>query len=216
MDAPELEPVRGSSVKAGVPGVALAVVIALMVGVGVSGASSRGTDRALTTATPSIGVASASLRAPAAASPSTSTDGRPAWVNDLAGQLQCDGQPADFGQEVPVDPGPMDPAPTPEKALDIARLSYWNLPIRGFDRPHVEGAWARQRYVAGSQIKALVVSTNRFADVAGQTGWEVVGVRACDPSEFDSSDLNGLTATIWLDVNGRPVRTDLITSYQGP
>jgi hypothetical protein len=216
VDDPELEQVRGSAVKAGVPGVALAALIVLMVGVGVSGASSRGPDLEPAPASPSAGIASASLGAIDAPLESASADARPPWVDDLAGQLQCDGEPGDFGQEVPVELGPMEPAPTPEKALDIARFDYWNLPIHGFDRPHIEDGWARQRYAVGGQIKALVVSTNRFADALSETGWEVAGVRACDPSEFDPADLNPLAATIWRDVNGRPVRTDLISSIQGP
>jgi hypothetical protein len=226
MDKPELEPVGGTSVKAGVPGVALAALIVLIVGVGVSGGSSPAPLPEPTSAGLSVAVAPASLVAVDAASPTTTPsrstsasatpDDRPAWVADLAGQLECDGPPADFGQEVPVNPGPFEPAATPDKALEIARLNYSNLPSRGFDRPQIEGAWARQRYVAGGQTKALAVSTNRFAEVLWETGWEVAGLRACDPSEFDSSDLNPLAPTIWLDANGRPVRTDLISSLQGP
>jgi hypothetical protein len=135
---------------------------------------------------------------------------------DLAGQLDCDGPPADFGQEVPPVVGPTDPAGGPDQALDTARLLYWNLPARGFEATRIESGWARHRYLVGGRVKAIAVSTNVFVDVPAEKGWEVVGVRACDPSEFRTDDLGPLAGGIWFGADGRPSRTDLITSFPGP
>lgn len=150
-------------------------------------------------------------------SPSPTPEPRPAWVVDLVGQLECDGIPADFGEEVPDYPGPFEPAPTPDKALDIARMLYWNLPASGFEPTLVEGNWARHRYLVEGRPKAIAVSTNQYDEVPTETGWQVVGLRACDPSEFANSDFGPGATTIWLDAAGHPVRTtDVITSSVGP
>jgi hypothetical protein len=140
----------------------------------------------------------------------------PFWVADLAGQLVCDGPVMDFGGEVPAEPGPMDPAATPAEALEyllVARYAW--LPATGWEPPQVEGPWALHRYVVDGRLKAIAVSTNRFPGIPDDVGWEVVGQRACDPSEFDPGD--GLTddTTLWLDAEGQRAPTARIFSRRG-
>ena len=167
---------------------------------------------------PTIDASDATPLATATTSATAATEVRPAWVADLEGQLQCDGPMNQMGQEVPDEIGPFDPAPTPERALEaILRFgSYAWLPARGFQAPQVEGHWALYRYLAAGDLKAIAVGTDQFPGVPEAGGWEVVGLRACDPSEFDPAD--GLTdgSTIWLDANGGRVRADQLFSRPGP
>jgi hypothetical protein len=160
--------------------------------------------------------ASATPRAMPSASPAA--DARPAWVADLEGQLDCDGPMSQLGQEVAV-AEPMDPAPTPEQAIEnLLRIGeYAWLPASGFDAPHVEGHWAAYRYLVDGALKTIAISTDEFPLVAGEFGWDIVGLRACDPSEFDPADgLSGEPTTLWLDADGDLVRADRIFSRQGP
>lgn len=142
----------------------------------------------------------------------------PSWVSDLAGQLDCDGAVVDVGQEVPAEPGPMEPAGTPAEALErlLAVGLYAWLPAEGFEPPHIEGAWAAHRYLVDGRLKVMLVSTNHFPGIPEDVGWEVVGLRACDPAEFDPDD--GLTddTRLWLDAEGLPVAATVIFSRPGP
>ena len=159
---------------------------------------------------------SAAISPSLAPSVSVTPQSRPVWAIDLASQLDCDGALADLGNEVPPVPGPFDPAPTPDGALDNIRITYQNLPASGFEPVLVEGHWALHRYLVDGRAKVLVVSTNQFPDVDSETRWEVVGLRACDRSEFAEADFDPEANTIWLDAAGDPVRTDVITSSAGP
>jgi hypothetical protein len=127
---------------------------------------------------------------------------RPAWVADLEGQLDCDGPMNRMGQEVPGEVGPFDPAPTPERALDnLLRVGmYAWLPGGGFEPLHVEGHWAQ----------------NEFPEVPQEVGWEIVGLRACDPSEFDPADGLPDGTILWLDATGERMRAAQIFSRAGP
>lgn len=142
----------------------------------------------------------------------------PAWVADLAGQLDCDGPIVDVGQEVPPDPAPFDPAPSPERAIESLLESgmYAWLPAGGFELPQVEGPWALHRYLVVGRLKVIAVSTNAFPEVPEELGWEVVGLRACDPSEFDPA--HGLSdgTTLWLDADGHLAPSGEIFSRLGP
>jgi hypothetical protein len=142
---------------------------------------------------------------------------RPTWVADLEGQLECDGAMSSLGQEVPDEIGPFDPAPTPQRALEslLEVGMYAWLPATGFDM-HVVGRWARYDYRIEGDLKAVVVSTNHFPEVPDELGWEIVGLRACDPSEFEPA--HGLTdeTTLWLDADGSLVRADRIFTRLGP
>lgn len=142
----------------------------------------------------------------------------PPWVADLVGQLDCDGPIVDVGQEVGADPSPFDPAPSPERAIEglLESGMYAWLPAGGFEPPQVEGHWALHRYLVVGRLKVIAVSTNAFPEVPDERGWEVVGLRACDPSEFDPG--NGLSdgTTLWLDAGGRLASTRQIFSRLGP
>jgi hypothetical protein len=124
----------------------------------------------------------------------------------------------DMGQEVPVTIGPLEPAPTADRAIQglLEAGTYAWLPRRGFEPSHVEGHWALHRYVVDGAVKAVAVSTNHFPEVPDEDGWDVVGLRACDPSEFDPADGLPYETTLWLDAGGDLVRTDRIFSRPGP
>jgi hypothetical protein len=157
---------------------------------------------------------------PATPTPTASptVEAAPTWIADLAGQLDCDGPMNQMGSEVAVAAEPMDPVATPEQALEVLLKPgvYAWLPARGFEPPVTDGPWALNRYVVGGRLKAIAVSTNRFQGLAQPVGWEVAGVRACDPSEFDPGD--GLTdgSTLWTDADGAPARAERIFSRSGP
>ena len=98
--------------------------------------------------------------------------------------------------------------------LDTGMYAW--LPAGGFEPPQIEGSWALHRYVVDGRLKVIAVSTNRFPGHTGDVGWEVVGLRACDPAEFDPG--HGLTddTTLWLDADGERVPADRIFSRPGP
>jgi hypothetical protein len=148
----------------------------------------------------------------------TSAGTRPVWVADLEGQLDCDGPMNRMGQEVPAEVGPFEPAPTPELALEgllRAGMYAW-LPGGGFEPPHLEGHWAQHRYVVDGSSKAIVISTNQFPEVPQEVGWEIVGLRACDPSEFDPADGLPDGTILWLGATGEPMPAAKIFSRAGP
>jgi hypothetical protein len=151
---------------------------------------------------------------PVVASPTPETP--PVWVADLAGQLRCDGPVAEIGQEVPAQPGPFDPGATPDQALDNIRVPYQSIPKSGFEPTEVVGHWARYRYLVDDEAKVVAVATDRFEGIAEEVGWEVVGIRACDMSEFAADDVPVDGATVWEDRHGTRVRTDIVMSFPGP
>jgi hypothetical protein len=219
MHRPDVEAATSTGPRWRMPAAGVAALLAMVVGASVGLTGGRGTTPN-TSVSPSpseaIGLTSEAPLSPSGIAPSPFHAARPSWVIDLAGQLDCDGPIAGFGQEVPSNLGPFEPGGTPDQALDIARMNYWNLPATGFEPPVIEGAWARHRYAVGDRVKAIAVSTRWNPDIDPETGWEVVGLRACDPAEFDAGDLGPRAGTVWRDANGDPVRTDVITSYPGP
>lgn len=213
-------PDRRAGGRARLPLAALAAVVVLAVAGLALAALLRDPADIAAPLSPSPSVSSiAPSASPAAVSPtapaSPTLQPWPDWAVDLASQLACDGPPADLGNDVPAVPGPFDPAPTADGALDNIRITYQNLPASGFEPVLVEGHWALHRYLVDGRPKVLAVSTNQFPDVPSETRWEVVGLRACDPSEFDRADIGLVAGTIWLDADGDPVRTDVVTSYVG-
>jgi hypothetical protein len=168
---------------------------------------------------------------PASATPAPSTDSSPtpavgstqtvepapSWAADLVGQLECDGPAPGLGGEV-GELGAWDPGPTPDAALRLLLDAgmFASFPLRGFAPAVVEGHWARMEYRADGRIRAVAVATDRVADFPEGDGWHVVGIRACDASEFDPAD--GLTfgQTLWRDRDGALARSDRIQSSPGP
>jgi hypothetical protein len=151
-----------------------------------------------------------------APAPSVTPEPAPAWVADLAGQLDCDGPVASIGGEVP-DVGSLEPfGSDPETALEVflgPSNFYASLPTAGFTKLHEELHWASFGHVFAGRTKAIVVlsDTTEFGP-----GWTVVGVRACDASEFDPAVPLTFPVTIWTDASGKRVSTETIRSNPGP
>ena len=154
-----------------------AVVIVAVVGLALVALTRRPVDSAAP-ATPPPSTASPSP----AASPTIPP--RPVWAVDLASHLDCDGPPSSIGMDVPAVPAAVDPAATPDAALEAVRRDYPMLPATGFTRVLISGHWALHRYIVDGRPKVHIISTDLFADTPGASGWQVVGLRACDPSEF--------------------------------
>jgi hypothetical protein len=194
-----------------------AVVLVAVVGL-VIATSFRGPSEVATPTSPLPSIPSLTpspSTAVVAPSSSATMQPRPVWAMNLADHLDCEGPPSTMGMDVPAVPGPFDPAPRPEEALDNIRLTYSNLPTSGFTPPLVDGHWALHRYLVNGRAKVHAVSTNLFPEVPSETRWEVVGLRTCDPSEYADADFGPNAGTIWFDSNGDPVRTDRIYSHEG-
>jgi hypothetical protein len=162
------------------------------------------TDSPTMTASPTVAAASPTIQP------------RPVWAMSVADHLDCDGPPSTMGMDVPARPGPFDPGQTPDDALQNILSTYRSLPRTGYTAALVTGDWALHRYLLDGEAKVHIVSTNRFPDVPEETRWEVVGLRACDPSEFALDDLEPGALTDWRDAGGRRLRTDVINSLAGP
>ena len=193
--------------------VSIAAAMVVLTVIGLAAAISPRTPPVLapspsTTASPQTSLPSAS--------PSPTLQPRPVWAKDLAEHLRCDGPISSIGMDVPASPGPLDPADTPDEALDNILNDYRSLPDSGYTSALIDGHWALHRYLVDARAKVHIVSTNQFPDVPVETRWQVVGLRACDPSEFGRSELGEGGPTIWRDASGDPVRTDIIFSSVGP
>jgi len=141
----------------------------------------------------------------------------PAWVADLAGQLDCDGPVANLGGEVPQGASPEESRPTAADALRVflgPGNPYASLPVTGYRQIHADAHWASFAHAFGAaRIKAIIV----LSDVTEfGSGWVVVGLRACDPSEFDPAAPLTFPVAIWTDAEGRRVSTERIRSFPGP
>jgi hypothetical protein len=137
-------------------------------------------------------------------------------VADLAGQLECDGPVANIGGEVPNPDGVGAPGDTPDAALASfldPNNPYASLPAAGYTRIHLDEHWASYAHVYEGRAKAIIV----LSDITEfEPGWHVVGLRACDPSEFDPAAPLTSPVTIWTDASGEPVSTETIRSSPGP
>lgn len=201
------KPIRAVAVAA----ITVALIASCRGPVGAPGSSPTSTNEPPASAVPTA--------VPSAGGPvPTPANARPPWVADLEGQLDCDGPMNQIGEEVPADVGPGDPVPTPGGALgNLLRLGlYAWLPASGFEAPLVEGHWAQHRYLVDAKVKAIAISTNEYPEMPDPPGWDIVGLRACDASEFDPDDGLSDGTTIWLDATGDRVPTDRIFSRAGP
>jgi hypothetical protein len=197
--------------------VAAAVIALALIGLGLTVLLPRPADVATPSPSPSMPSQAASPSAAARTSePSPTAPPRPVWAMNVASHLDCDGPPSTIGMDVPTIPGPSDPGPTPDGALANILLTYWTLPASGYGPVLMDGNWALHRYLVDGRPKVHIVSTNLFPEVPSETRWEVVGLRACDPSEFAEADFGANANTIWRDAADEPVRTDVITSHVGP
>jgi hypothetical protein len=171
-------PDRGRRDRAVLPMAAIAaVVIVAIVGLALVELTRRPADIAAPPTSPP-----ATPSATVAASPAGQP--RPVWAIGLADHLDCDGPPSTIGMDVPAVPEAVDPAASPDAALERIRRDYPSLPESGWTRVLISGHWALHRYIVDGRPKVHVVSTDLFPDTASVSGWQVVGLRACDPSEF--------------------------------
>lgn len=153
--------------------------------------------------------------------PALTPEPAPSWVGDIASQLDCDGPIASIGDEVAADPSPDaffsdHGSATAREALTLflgPTNMYGSLPTGGFDELHAEGHWASFGHVVDGRPRAIIVLTDRTRYVPG---WSVVGLRACDASEFDPAVPITWPVTIWTDASGRRVSTATIHSQPGP
>lgn len=211
-------PDRRTVPRARVPLAAIAaVVVVALVGLAIATSLRGPTEPAAPTSPPSS-IASPEVSpstALATPAPSPTLQARPVWAIGLANHLDCDGPPSTMGMDVPAVLEPSDSAPTPEGVLPVIQMLY-PLPASGFSPVLVDGHWALYRYLVDGRAKVHAVSTDQVPALPGNSAWYVVGLRACDPSEFELPDLAPGSNSIWLDTEGDPVRTDVITSHIGP
>lgn len=150
--------------------------------------------------------------------PTSIAESDPSWTLDLIGQLECDGPPANIGGEVgQVFEEGVSPE-SPEAAMDVfvATSMYTSLPAKGYERTDLEPQWARYVHRADGKIKAVVILGDAGEYLDPGT-WSVVGLRACDASEFaPGSGFTGATVTVWLDAEGNRMPTTRIHEIRGP
>jgi hypothetical protein len=142
----------------------------------------------------------------------------PAWVADLAGQLECDGTVASLGGEVPDAFGVGARGESPDAGLASflgPGNPFASLPAAGYTLAEADGHWAMYAHRYEGRTKAIIVltDTNPFGQ---EPGWLVIGLRACDASEFDPSVPLTFPVTIWTDAAGEPVSTETVRSVAGP
>ena len=148
--------------------------------------------------------------------PTTTPEPAPAWVADLAGQLQCSGGVANIGGEAPNNGGTDAVGVSPEAGLASflgPGNPYASLPSAGFVRLHLDAHWASFAHLYLGRIKAIIILSDAPASVGG---WQVQGLRACDASEFDPSVPLTFPVTVWTDQSGQRVSTETIRSSPGP
>jgi hypothetical protein len=142
----------------------------------------------------------------------------PAWVAGLADQLECDGPVANIGGEVPEAFGVGAAGESPDAALASflgPNNPFASLPAAGYKKIHADDHWASYAHVVEGRTKAIIVLTDANP-LRREPGWLVIGLRACDPSEFDPSVPLTFPVTIWTDAAGNPISTDAIRSSPGP
>ena len=153
---------------------------------------------------------------PIVVQPSFTPEPAPAWVANLAGQLDCDGPLAPLGGEYSYGGSADVFGDNPDAALASflgPSNPYASLPTTGFTQLRSEPHWASYGYKFEGRLKAIVV----FTDTSEYgTGWTVVGLRACDASEFDPATPLTTPVTIWTDAAGNRVSTETIRSENGP
>ena len=210
-------PNRRTVPRARVPLAAMAaVVLVALIGLAVA-TSLQGPTEVAAPTSPLPSIASPDVSpSPAIATPSPSAtlEARPIWATQLASHLDCEGPPLTIGSDVPDVLEPIDLATTPDGALANSLISYSNQPVAGYAPTIVDGHWALYRYLVDGRAKIHAVGTNLFPDFPQVTGWEVVGFRTCDPSEYADAMFGPNAGTIWSDTHDDPVRTDRIYAHE--
>lgn len=219
MDRIDLQPARRGPVQGGGSGLTLIALLLVVAALGASIGSDRSESLSeairSTSPRPTPGAPPSMVASPQAVA--ASVEDRPSWVDDLAAQLECESSdPTSLGTEVPRILEPLDPGRSPSEAQRIALITYSSLPVKGYAPLQLVGHWARHTYRVEGRIKVVMVSTDRWDAYPDVDGWEVVGIRACDLSEFRQADLAEDGPTIWYDSNGAPVVTEVALSFEGP
>jgi hypothetical protein len=147
--------------------------------------------------------------------PSPTLQPRPVWAVDLASHLDCDGPLASKGMDVAPVLVPSESALSPQDLLRVIQPLF-GLPESGFSPVLVNGHWALYRYLVDGRPKVHAVATDQVPDPVVEGEWYLVGLRACDASEFDPADLDPESITIWTDSSGEQVHSDVISSSVGP
>jgi hypothetical protein len=120
--------------------------------------------------------------------PSTTLQARPVWAIDLASHLACAGPPSTAGRDITSDSAvSAEGHPTPDAAFDAIRSRFPDLPARGYTAVLVDDHWALQRLLVGSLPKVHIIATDQLPGLPEGSGWRVVGIRMCDPSEFSDA-----------------------------
>jgi hypothetical protein len=120
------------------------------------------------------------------ASPSPTLQIRPVWAIDLVSHLDCDGPSSSIGEDVTTESAARsdDAYLSPDAAFDAIRRGYPALPTTGFAPILVDDHWALQRYIVDGRTKVHIVATDQVPGVPPVSGWRIVGIRTCDPSEY--------------------------------
>lgn len=90
---------------------------------------------------------------------------------------------------------------------------YASLPTDGYEPLEADDDWAGFGYRVDGALKAIIVLTDR---TEMEPGWTVVGLRACDASEFDPATPLTNEVTVWTDADGQRASTEVIRSVVGP
>lgn len=118
-------------------------------------------------------------------SPSPTLQIRPVWAIDLVSHLDCDESPSTIGADVSTQSAASaDAYDTPDAAFEAIRRHYRMLPTAGFTPTLRDDHWALQRYIVDGRPKVHIVATDQVPAIPPVSGWRIVGIRTCDPSEF--------------------------------
>ena len=139
-----------------------------------------------------------------------------AWAGDLASQLECTGPIPAIGGEV-GSLGPWDGATTPEAALQslLDAGVFASFPAAGFQTEEHDGDLVRHAYRVNGRLKAVAVTSDAVPGI-GDGLWHVIGIRACDASEFDPVDGLTFPTILWRDADGHVVSSARIHAIPGP
>lgn len=122
---------------------------------------------------------------PSPSSPSPTLQIRPVWAIDLASHLDCEGTPSNIGVELTTESAASaDAYLTPDAAFEAIGRDYPMLPTSGFTPTLMDDHWALQRYIVDGRPKVHIVATDQVPGSPPSSGWRIVGIRTCDPSEF--------------------------------
>jgi len=159
------------------------------------------------------------LTRPGPSDPTPAASDPIAWIANIAGQLGCEGPVTTIGGEVPTDDGVGQPGVTPEAALAEflgPDNPYAALPAAGYTLLHGAPHWASFAHIVDGAPKAIIVLTDSSKFQRAGTGWIVIGLRACDPAEFDPNVPLTFPVMFWTDASGARVSTATIRSFAGP